>query len=43
MGNCLKSTSTDDLSLLNGRANENRQDSIDDERNFNVSQSEMSN
>jgi hypothetical protein len=38
MGNCLKSTSTDDLSLLNGRTNENRQDSIDEERNFNVSQ-----
>lgn len=35
MGNCLKSASTDDLTLLNGRATESNRESIDQEPNFN--------
>lgn len=31
MGNCLKSTSTDDLTLLNGRTNDSNRESIDQE------------
>lgn len=34
MGNCLKSASTDDLTLLNGRASESNRESIDQEPNF---------
>lgn len=34
MGNCLKSTSTDDLTLLNGRANDSNRESIDQEPNL---------
>lgn len=34
MGNCLKSTSTDDLTLLNGRANESNRESIDQDANL---------
>lgn len=34
MGNCLKSTSNDDLTLLNGRANESNRESIDQEPNL---------
>lgn len=31
MGNCLKSTSSDDLTLLNGRTNDSNRESIDQE------------
>ncbi|KAG5677130.1 hypothetical protein PVAND_006912 [Polypedilum vanderplanki] len=34
MGNCLKSTSTDDLTLLNGRSNDSARESIDQEPNL---------
>lgn len=34
MGNCLKSTSTDDLTLLNGRANDSNRESIDQDPNM---------
>lgn len=37
MGNCLKSASSDDLTLLNGRAGDVRQDSVDEDRNIIVS------
>lgn len=40
MGNCLKSASSDDLTLLNGRAGDVRQDSVDEDRNIIVSQSD---
>jgi hypothetical protein len=34
MGNCLKSASSDNLTLIGGRANEGNRDSIDQEPNF---------
>ena len=34
MGNCLKTTSTDDLTLLNGRAAESNRESVDQEPNL---------
>lgn len=34
MGNCLKSASTDDLTLLNGRASDSTRESIDQEPNL---------
>lgn len=42
MGNCLKSTSTDDLTLLNGRANDGNRESIDQDviLNFPVSKNQ---
>lgn len=41
MGNCLKSTSNDDLTLLNGRTNDSNRESIDQDPNlhFQVSSS----
>lgn len=34
MGNCLKSASSDDLTLLNGRASDSNRESIDQEPNL---------
>lgn len=34
MGNCLKTTSTDDLTLLNGRATESNRESIDQDQSL---------